>query len=82
MQAIRSPHGTSQPSSDRKPATSRGPGEFLAVGIGASASGLDACSKLMDALPADGMALEPNRLYAISPGTYLSVAGGSLQTGA
>ena len=31
----------------------RGPGDFPVVGIGASAGGLDACRKVMDALPAD-----------------------------
>ena len=31
----------------------RGPGDFPVVGIGASAGGLDACRKLLDALPAD-----------------------------
>src|SRR5277367_179164 len=36
---------------------SRGPADFPVVGIGASAGGLDACRKLVDALPADiGMA--------------------------
>src|SRR5208282_2580474 len=35
----------------------RGPGDFPVVGIGASAGGLDACRKLVDALPAgNGMA--------------------------
>jgi two-component system CheB/CheR fusion protein len=35
----------------------RVPDDFMVVGIGASAGGLEACSKLMDALPADnGMA--------------------------
>jgi len=35
----------------------RGPDDFPIVGIGASAGGLNACSKLMDALPANnGMA--------------------------
>jgi two-component system CheB/CheR fusion protein len=88
--------------------------EFLVVGIGASAGGLDACSRLMDALraetgmafilvqhldpthesmlvgllsehtkmtvvqAADGMRLAPNHLYVIPPGSYLSVADGSL----
>jgi two-component system CheB/CheR fusion protein len=31
---------------------SRGPHDFLIVGIGASAGGLDACRKLIEALPA------------------------------
>ncbi len=52
-----------------KPAAemARDSGDFLVVGIGASAGGLDACRKLIDALPADsGMAfiivqhLDPN----------------------
>jgi two-component system CheB/CheR fusion protein len=35
----------------------RGPADFLVVGIGASAGGLDACRRLVDALPAEnGMA--------------------------
>jgi two-component system CheB/CheR fusion protein len=35
----------------------RGPDDFLIVGIGASAGGLDACRKLIEALPAsNGMA--------------------------
>ena len=35
----------------------RDPDDFLVVGIGASAGGLEACSKLLDVLPADsGMA--------------------------
>ena len=34
-----------------------GPGNFLVVGIGASAGGLDACGRFLDAMPADnGMA--------------------------
>ncbi len=42
MQATSSPQA-----STRKHA----PDDFMIVGIGASAGGLDACSKLMDALP-------------------------------
>ena len=39
------------------PGQLRGAGDFAVVGIGASAGGLDACRKLIDALPADvGMA--------------------------
>jgi two-component system, chemotaxis family, CheB/CheR fusion protein len=50
-----------RPRSNRRPALARGPprgtGEFSVVGIGASAGGLEACRKLVDALPADnGMA--------------------------
>ncbi|WP_347546869.1 chemotaxis protein CheB [Roseomonas sp. CAU 1739] len=90
------------------------PDAFPVVGIGASAGGLDACRRLLDALPArngtafiliqhldpthesmmvdllaghtamavrqaaDGMTLEPDHLYLIPPGTYLSVQGGAL----
>ncbi len=93
----------------------RDPGAFRVVGIGASAGGLEACSNLLDALPAgdglafilvqhlepthesmmvdllathtwmtvrqaaNGMPIEPNHLYIIPPGTYLSVAHGALQ---
>jgi len=93
----------------------RRPDDFLIVGIGASAGGLDACRKLIEALPAtgngmafilvqhldpthesmmvdllashtemagrqaaDGALLEPDHLYVIPPGTYLSVGGGAL----
>jgi len=50
-----------RPRSSRPPPPARGPpdepGDFSVVGIGASAGGLDACRKLVDALPADiGMA--------------------------
>src|SRR5271165_2378563 len=105
MQATSSPQAATRPP---------GPDDFLVVGIGASAGGLDACSRLMDVLradcgmafilvqhldpthesllvellaehtkmtvvqAADGMRLAPNQLYVIPPGTYLSVAGGSL----
>jgi two-component system CheB/CheR fusion protein len=87
---------------------------FPVIGIGASAGGLDACRKFLDALPADngmafilvqhldpthesmmaallaghtsmtvqqatdGMPIEPEHLYLIPPGTYLSVAQGAL----
>lgn len=97
-----------------EPATASGPGDvegtFLAIGIGASAGGLEACRKLIDAMPADsgmafilvqhldprhesmmvellaghtsmrvvqaagGMRLEPDHLYIIPPGTFLSVS--------
>src|SRR5579864_7374317 len=93
----------------------RGPGDFPVVGIGASAGGLDACRKLVDALPAgngmafilvqhldpthesmmvdllaghtsmqvrqaaDGMPIEPEHLYIIPPGAYLSVGNGALR---
>ena len=51
----------SKPRSSRRPLPARGPprgpGDFPVVGIGASAGGLDACRKLVDALPAgNGMA--------------------------
>ena len=88
--------------------------DFLVVGIGASAGGLEACSKLLDGLgevqgmafilvqhlaptheslmvsllashtkmnvlqAKDGMLVEPNHLYVIPPGTFLSVAKGYL----
>ena len=88
---------------------------FKVVAIGASAGGLVACSKLLEALPAptgmafilvqhldpthkslladlltehttltvlqvvDGMPLEPEHLYVIPPGTYLSVSSGALR---
>ena len=89
-------------------------GDFLVVGIGASAGGLDACTKLIEAMPAksgialiivqhlepnhasmmvdllaihtsiavqeaaDGVRLEPDHLYVIPPGQYLSVRLGVL----
>ncbi len=92
----------------------RGPSDFPVVGIGASAGGLEACRKLIGALPAangmafilvqhldpthesmmvdllagyttmpvrqaaDGMNVEPDNLYVIPPGTYLSVENGAL----
>ncbi|MDR3517910.1 MAG: chemotaxis protein CheB [Azospirillaceae bacterium] len=99
---------------DALPAEIRPP-DFLVVGIGASAGGLDACRKLVSALPvgmgvafilvqhldpshdsmmvellaghtvvamrqaADGMPIEPDHLYVIPPGAYLSVGKGALQ---
>ena len=93
----------------------RGPSDFPVVGIGASAGGLEACRKLIGALPkgngmafilvqhldpthesmmvdllsghttmpvrqaADGMTLEPDHLYVIPPGMYLSVEQGALR---
>jgi len=92
----------------------RRPDNFLIVGIGASAGGLDACRKFIEALPAttgmafilvqhldpthesmmvdllaghtrmavrqaaDGALLEPDHLYVIPPGAYLSVDSGAL----
>jgi|HubBroStandDraft_1064217.scaffolds.fasta_scaffold00095_31 two-component system CheB/CheR fusion protein len=105
--------------SDGRAVLARGPpdgasDEFPVVGIGASAGGLEACRKLLDALPADigmafiliqhldpthasmmvdllaghtsmhveqasdGLNLEPDHLYVIPPGTYLSVGEGVL----
>ncbi len=96
----------------------RGNADFSVVGIGASAGGLDACRKLVSALPAgsgmafilivhldpahesmmvdllsghtsmtvrqaaDGMSIEPECLYVIPPGTYLSVGNGALHLSA
>ncbi|MFN0194778.1 MAG: chemotaxis protein CheB, partial [Aestuariivirga sp.] len=93
----------------------RGHEDFLVVGIGASAGGLDACRKLLDALPApngmafilvqhlepshdsmmvdllaghtglavsqavEGTPIEPNHLYVIPPGRYLSCNSGALR---
>ena len=104
-----------EPRSLQSSPLSADPGAFPVVGIGASAGGLDACRKLLDALPArngtafiliqhldpthesmmadllaghtamavrqaaDGMTLEPDHLYLIPPGTYLSVQGGALR---
>ena len=108
-----------RPKSSRRTLTARGPpcgaDDFAVVGIGASAGGLEACSKLMDGVPAsngmafilvqhldpthesmmvdllaghtsmtvrqaiDGMPLEPNHLYVIPPGTYLSISDGALR---
>jgi two-component system CheB/CheR fusion protein len=39
--------------SPQAPTQLRKPDDFLVVGIGASAGGLDACSRLVDALPTD-----------------------------
>ncbi|MDB5362675.1 MAG: CheB methylesterase:MCP methyltransferase, CheR-type [Rhodospirillales bacterium] len=88
--------------------------DFAVVGIGASAGGLEACSKLLDSMPdggpmafilvqhldpthasmmvnllachtslivreaTEGMPVAPGHLYVIPPGSYLSVAGGTL----
>lgn len=108
----------SRTTSQRRGLLARGPPgptvHFPVVGIGASAGGLEACSKLFDALPAgtgmafilvqhldpthesmmagllanhttmvvhqatDGMPVEPEHLYLIPPGNYLSVRNGSL----
>ena len=88
---------------------------FKVVAIGASAGGLSACTKLLEALPVptgmafilvqhldpthksllvyllpkhtalavvqavDGMSVEPEHLYVIPPGSYLSVSAGALR---
>ncbi|WP_239992163.1 CheR family methyltransferase [Rhodopila globiformis] len=102
----------------RDQVTARGPAEhsadFAVVAIGASAGGLDACKKLLAALPPkpgmafilvqhldpthdsmlvellssqtsmlvaqamEGTPVEPDHLYIIPPGTYLSVVSGCL----
>ena len=87
---------------------------FAVVGIGASAGGLEACTRLVDGLPAgngmafvlvqhldpthdnsmadvvashtsmtvrqatQGMRIEPDHFYVVPPGTFLSVANGTL----
>ena len=96
------------------PLLPHGPENSPVVGIGASAGGLEACTKLLDALPPDkgmafilvqhldpthesmmaellahhtsmtvvqatsGMLVEPNHLYIIPPGSYLSAGKGAL----
>jgi two-component system CheB/CheR fusion protein len=93
---------------------SDGGSAFPVVGVGASAGGLEACKKLVEATPpgcgmafilvqhldpshesmmvellsghtslsvrqaADGMLIEPDNLYVIPPGAYLSVSEGAL----
>src|SRR5665213_263275 len=48
---------TGRPRLSRSPLPAHGPTNFAVVGIGASAGGLDACTKLVAALPAgNGMA--------------------------
>ena len=95
-------------------ASSLSAGDITVVGIGASAGGLEACRRLLAALPAgngmgfvlvqhldpthesmmvdllaagtpmvvqqatEGMLIEPDHVYVIPPGTYLSVAQGAL----
>ena len=119
MPKPRSPGAKSSPSPSGRHATlARGPpgapDDFLVVGIGASAGGLEACTKLVEAMPAksgvafvlvqhlepnhasmmvdllathtsmvvqeaaDGVQLEPDHLYVIPPGQYLSVREGAL----
>lgn len=113
--AVRSPSRKRRPST---PAPLSGQATFPVVGIGASAGGLDACTKLLEVLPADsgmafiivqhldpthesmmvnllsrhtamtvlqaseGMPIEPNHLYVIPPGAYLSVGEGALHLSA
>ncbi|OYV27997.1 MAG: hypothetical protein B7Z81_16155, partial [Acidocella sp. 20-61-6] len=74
------------------PVLPHGTEDFPVIGIGASAGGLEACTKLLGALPPDnGMAfvlvqhLDPthdsmmaDHLYIIPPGAYLSVNNGAL----
>jgi two-component system CheB/CheR fusion protein len=107
-----------QPSSGGGSPTSgaaEGLANFAVVGLGTSAGGLEACRRLLAALPArtgmafiliqhldpahesmmvdlltghtsmivlqatDGMLIEPEHLYVIPPGTYLSVGSGALR---
>ena len=99
---------------DQTESVATSPDSFAVVGIGASAGGLQACQKLLDAMPDDlgmafilvqhldpthpslmaellarhtrmqvqqateGMLIAPDTLYAIPPGTYLSVSHGAL----
>ena len=50
------------------------------VEIGASAGGLDAFKRFLQAVPArTGMAVEPDRVYIIPPSRYLAVADGMLR---
>ena len=112
------PAKLSRPRSRRKPLSEAGSpvrgSDLFVVGVGASAGGLDAFRKLVEALPpkteaawilvqhldpahesllvslraghtritvlqaVDGMLIEPEHLYIIAPGTYLSVADGAL----
>ena len=103
-----------QAANDPNAALSVTPASYAVVGIGASAGGLQACQKLLDAMPDDigmafilvqhldpthpslmvellarhtrlqvqqaseGMLIAPDTLYAIPPGTYLSVRHGAL----
>ncbi|MBW6401390.1 response regulator [Roseomonas sp. HJA6] len=54
---VRHPAKTTRPGSSRSPPPNSDPAAFPVVGIGASAGGLEACRKLLDALPAGtGMA--------------------------
>ena len=98
-----------------KPTAASATADFPVVGVGASAGGLDACRRLLDALPspcglamilvqhldpahdsllvellsrqtamtvlqaADGLLIQPEHLYIIPPGVYLSVEDGALR---
>ena len=102
-------------SAGRRPGREARSDDFLVVGIGASAGGLEALYKLFDALPfdtgmafilvlhldpthssmmvgllsghtampvteaADGAPIEPDRVYVIPPGAYLSISKGLLR---
>jgi two-component system CheB/CheR fusion protein len=120
MTRVRPGQTARQPSDG--PQVARGPSDaqaqFPIVALGASAGGLDACRKFLDAMPAgngmafilvqhldpthesmmvdllaghtpmavrqaaDGMLIEPEHLYVIPPGTYLSVGDGALHLSA
>ena len=54
MNASRSHQASAGPRPNRRTPVDRGPGAFPIVGIGASAGGLEACKKLLDALPPNG----------------------------
>ena len=107
--------GAAQPRPRRSGLRQSRPDDFLVVGLGASAGGLDALYKLFDALlpdtgmafiliqhldpthssmmvgllaghtampvleAADGMPIEPDRVYIIPPGAYLSIRNGALR---
>jgi len=104
-----------RPPPARRTAVAADGAAFPVVALGASAGGLEACIKLLDALPAqtgmafilvqhldpthrsllvellaehtrltvvqaaDGMPVEPEHLYVIPPGAYLSVRAGALR---
>src|SRR5246500_322021 len=114
--------GTAPPPRRRRSSPRRGSplgrDSFPIVGLGASAGGLDAFSRLLTALPprtgmafiliqhldpthasmmvdllaghtplkvqqaAEGMPLEPEQIYLIPPGSYLSIQGGALRLSA
>jgi len=114
---LRVPHTAKpqRPPPARHTAAAANGAAFPVVALGALAGGLEACIKLLDALPArtgmafilvqhldpthrsllvellaehtrlavvqaaDGMPVEPEHLYVIPPGAYLSVSGGALR---